>query len=380
VNAHERHPAAAHPGTRSPADADAGVGKQPLVPDDPVASAASHHHTVDYYKHRVGQFMADAFSVKHDSILTMQTPLARSKGNPPHSFLGEALAFAIGAAGGPFVDALEIGVVASAIVKQAIPALANAVGNSVSKSGPSGPGSLATGSFCVDYAHAVKEHHALVTQQVESAIHNVQDGKDIVGALGGQNVAGRLQLTPGQEGSVRRETQRETLDAWTVAMQKTGDKKDHNKQGYSDPSTGQLHLDSLLLRLNGTIAANRAQTARMEGVGNDAAQIDGDRRLDSIPVQRTMNVTWDHGGGLTGQFGMSISAGGHMAEDELGHDDKAVIAGFYDNKSLLFPPTSEDFQKDEKIIKQDYPKGLHKIWNLIKGQTPHQLGFKMQGD
>lgn len=379
MNAHDHHPAAAHQGSRSSADADAGVGKRPLVPDDPVASAAKAHG-VEGYKKQVRQFMADAFSVKHDSILTMQTPLARSKGNPPQSLLGEALKFAIGAAGGPFVDALEIGVVASAIVSQAIPAFANAVGSSVSKSGSPGPNSLATGSFCVDYAHAVKLHHDIVTQRVEDSIHNEQDGKDIVGALGGQHVAGKLRLTSGQEGSVRRETQRETLDAWTVAMQKAGDKKDHGKQGYSDPSTGQLHLDSLALRLDGKVVASRAHQARMEGVGNDAAQIDGDRLLENIPVQRTMNVTWETGGNITGQFGMSISASGHMAEDELGHDDKAAVAGFYDGKSLVSPPTPEDFKNDEKIINRDYPKGLQKIWGQIKGKTPHQLGFSMKGD
>ncbi|HEX8111108.1 MAG TPA: hypothetical protein VF516_25435 [Kofleriaceae bacterium] len=219
----------------------------------------------------------------------MGNPLARSNGNPPHSFLGDALKFAIGAAGGPFVDALEIGGVAAAIVKQAIPALAAAVGNSVSKSGPSGPDSLATASFVTDYAHAVKEHHAIVTQRLESAIHNVQDGKDIVGALGGEKIAGRLQLTSGQEGRVRLETQKETLDAWTVAMQKTGDK------------------------------------------------------------------------------------------DEFGHDDKTAAAMFYDQKSL-FPVTSDEVKKDDAIVDRDYRKGLHKIWNIIHDQTPHQLGFSTKGD
>lgn len=375
MNAHDHHPAAAHNDAHAPAGADAGAGKRPLVPDDPVASA-SKTHSVDAYKKRVGQFMADVFSVKHDAIISFGNPLSRSNGNPPHSLLGDALKFVIAAAGGPFVDALEVGVAAGAIIRTAIPELASAVGSSVGQSGSSGADSLATASFVTDYAHAVKEHHAIVTRRLENAIHSEQGGKDIVQALGGEPIAGRLQLTSAQEGRVRSETQRETLDAWTLAMQKTGDKKDHNQQGYSDPSTGQLHLDGLLLHANGQLASGGQ--ARMEGVGNDAAQLNANRKLKDIKVQRTMNVRWDYPG-FSGGFGMSISASGHMADDEFGHDDKTAAAMFYDGKSL-FPVTSDDVKKDDAIVDRDYRKGLHKIWNIIHDKTPRELGFSIKGD
>lgn len=375
MNAHDHHPAAAHTDAHSAADADA-VGKRPLVPQDPVASA-SKTHSVDAYKKRVGQFMADVFSVKHDAIISFGPALTRSNGNPSHSFLGDALKFVMLAAGGPFVDALEVGVAAGAIIRTAIPELASAVGNSVGKTGPSGPDALATASFVTDYAHAVKEHHAVVARKLENAIHSEQDGKRIVGALGGENIAGQLQLSSSQEGGVRSETQRETLDAWTLAMQKAGDKKDHGQQGYSDPSTGQLHLDGLLLHLNGKLVPGGQ--ARMEGVGNAAAQLDGNRKLKDIPVQRTFNVRWDYPDG-SGQFGLSISASGVMKDDEFDWEDKAAAAMFYDNKKDLFPVTSDDVNKDRAIAERNYRKGLHKIWNIVNDQTPHELGFSMKGD
>src|SRR5262249_28683535 len=125
---------------------------------------------------------------------------------------GDALTFAIAAAGGPFVDALEVGVIAGAIIRTAIPQFAAAVGGSVGKSGPSGPDELATASFVTDYAHAVKENHAIVTRKLENSIHSEQDGKRIVESLGGENIAGKLQLTSTQKNEIRAETQRETLD------------------------------------------------------------------------------------------------------------------------------------------------------------------------
>lgn len=375
MNAHDHHPDAAHHDSHASAGADPGVGKRPLVQDDPVASA-SKTHSVDAYKKRVGQFMADVFSVKHDAIISFGPALTRSNGNPSHSFLGDALKFVMVAAGGPFVDALEVGVAAGAIIRTAIPELAAAVGGSVGKSGPSGPDALATASFVTDYAHAVKEHHAVVTRRLENSIHSEQDGKRIVESLGGENIAGKLQLSSAQEGGVRGETQKETLDAWTLAMQKAGDKKDHGQQGYSDPSTGQLHLDGLLLHLNGKLESRGE--ARMEGVGNAAAQLDGNRKLKDIPVQRTFNVRWDYPDG-SGQFGLSISASGVMKDDEFDWEDKAAAAMFYDGKDL-FPVTSDDVQKDRAIAERDYRKGLHKIWNIVHDKTPHELGFSVKGD
>jgi hypothetical protein len=376
VNAHEHHPEAAHPGTRSSADADPGVGKRPLVADDPTATAASHHHhTAEFYKTRADQFVADMFNTKVRAIDNFAPSLTKSA-KAPHSLLGDAVAFAIGAAAGPFVDALEVGAVAAVIIKEAIPHFAGAVGQSVSGKGAD-PNPVDVATFATLYGHAINEHRSIVSHNLKSKIDNEQEGKRITEALHGDLVAGHLYLTTTQVGSLNGQTQRETLDAWTVAMQKVGDKKDHGQQGYSDPSTGQLHLDGLLLHLNGKLVPGG--TARMEGVGNAAAQLNGNRKLKDIKVQRTMNVRWDYPDG-TGGFGLSISASGVMKDDELGWDDKAAAAMFYDNKKDLFPVTSDDVNKDRAIAERNYRKGLHKIWNIVNDQTPHELGFSMKGD
>jgi hypothetical protein len=380
VKAHDHHPDAAHHAKQPSAEADGAVGKQPLVQDDdddPVATAAGHHkhHTANFYKTRVDQFVGDLFNTKVRAIDNFSHSLAKS-GSPPHNLLGDAVAFAIGAAAGPFVDSLALGVIAAAAVKEAIPHFAGAVGKSLG-GGSSNANPVEVATFATLYGHAINEHRSIVSHQLKAKIHDAKSGKHVVHALGGEVISGHLYLTNGQAGSLNAQTQRETLDTWTVAMQKAGDKKDHNQQGYSDPSTGQLHLDGPTLLLNGTFRRQGGE-ARMEGVGNAAAQLNGDRKLKDIKVQRTFNVRWDYPDGQ-GQFGLNISASGKMADDEFGDDDKRAAAMFYDGKDL-FPVTSDQVKKDAATAQRDYRKGLHKIWNMLHDKTPHELGFSMKGD
>jgi hypothetical protein len=376
VKAHDHHSDAAHHAHRPSAEADAAVGKRPLVQDDddddPVATAAGHKHNAHFYKERVDQFVADLYNTKVRAIDNFSHALVKS-GKPPPNLLGDALSFAIKAAAGPLVDALAIGGIAAAAIKEAIPLFAGRVGRSVA-AGTSGDDAVAVASFATAYGHAINEHRATVSHQLKSKIHDAKDGKHVVHALGGHVVSGHLFLSPGQVGNLNDQTQRESLDAWTVAMQKAGDAKPNNTQGFSDPSTGQLHLDGLTLFLNGHLDSRGV--ARMEKVGDAAANLNGERKLKDIKAQRTMNVRWDYPDG-SGGFGMSISASGHLAEDEFHHDDQTAAASFYLEKSLFPGP---DGKTHEATIKSNYPKGLHKIWNLINDKTPHELNFKIQGD
>lgn len=374
MKAHDHHPDAAHHTPRPSAETDGAVGKQPLVQDDddPVATAAGHKHNAHFYKARVDQFVGDLFNTKVRAIDNFSHSLVKS-GSPPHNLLGDAVAFAIGAAAGPFVDSLALGVIAAAAVKEAIPHFAGAVGKSIG-GGSSNANPVEVATFATLYGHAINEHRSIVSHQLKTKIHDAKSGKHVTQALGGEVVGGHLYLTNGQAGSLNGQTQRETLDAWTVAMQKAGDKKDHGQQGYSDPSTGQLHLDGLTLLLSGNYRSGGV--ARMEGVGDAAANLNGDRKLKDIKAQRTINVRWDYPDG-SGGFGMNISASGHMAEDELGHDDKTAAASFYLEKSLFPGPGGGTH---EATIKSNYQNGLNKIWSLIHDKTPHQLNFKIQGD
>lgn len=374
MKAHDHHPDAAHHAKHPSAEADGAVGKQPLVQDDddPVATAAGQKHNAHFYKTRVDQFVGDLFNTKVRAIDNFSTALAKS-GSPPHNLLGDAVAFAIGAAAGPFVDSLALGVLAAAAVKEAIPRFAGAVGKTIG-GGSSNASPVAVATFATLYGHAINEHRSIVSHQLKTKIHDAKSGKQVVHSLGGEVSGGHLYLTNGQAGSLNAQTQRETLDAWTVAMQKLGDSKPNNTQGYSDPSTGQLHLDGLTLFLNGHLDSRGV--ARMEKVGDAAANLDGDRKLKDIKVQRTMNVRWDYPDG-TGGFGMSISASGRLADDEFGHDDKTAAASFYLEKSLFPGP---DGKTHEAAINANYKKGLHKVWNIIHDKTPHQLNFKIQGD
>ena len=377
MNAHDHHHAAAHKDAHASAGTEGAVGKQPRVPDDPVASAAGHHHTPHFYKTRVDQFVGNLFDTKVRAIDNFAPSLARSP-KAPHNFLGDAVAFAIGAAAGPFVDALALGEIAAAVIKQAIPLFASAVGKSVAGK-PSDANPVDVATFATLYGQAIDKHRSIVSHKLKAQIHDEKDGKRITGALGGDLVSGHLFLTTAQATSLNAQTQRETLDAWTVAMQKVGDSKPHNEQGYSDPSTGQLHLDGLRLFANGTLDSRGE--ARMEKVGNAGAQLNAKRRLEDIKVQRTMNVRWEypsHSGG----FGLSVSAGGHRKEDEFGHDDRTAVAMFY-NLQSLFPAPGDDAKKIQQkndIVDRDVSKGLDKIWNKIKGQTLQGLHFTVKGD
>lgn len=386
VNAHHQHPEAAPKGSRSSAGADPEVGKRPVVPDNLKATAASTGHDAHFYKHRVGQFMGDLFSVKNNAIISFNQSLSRSAVPVQNSFLGQAFQFVIGAFGGDFIDALKLGTVAAKIIKAALPKFAEAVGSSVSSS-PGGPTSVDTSTFLTLYAHAIKTHHDIVTHDMKVAIHDPAEGKTITDALGGTVDDGGLHLTQTQAANVTAQTHLETLDAWTVAMQKRGDAdvnakgknpKDHKGQSYGGAGLGQFHLDSLKMwptRLESDVGL----VARMHGVGNDAAQLEGKRKLEDIPVQRTANVRWDRGGGWTGAFGMSVSASGHVASDGLDVFDRQAVASFYSGKNLL-NPLPEDQKKDDALTKQDFPKGIQKIWDTIKGKTPEELGFEMKGD
>jgi hypothetical protein len=377
VNAHDQHPEAAPKGSHPTAGAGPEVGKKPVVPDNLKATAASHqpHHTVDFYKQRVDQWVGNLFDTKVRAIDNFAPSLSRSQA--PHSFLGSAVAFALTAAAGPFVDALDLAAVAAVILKNAIPLFAGKVGESIT-GGPVGPTPVDVASFATIYGQAIDKHRSIVSADLKAKIHNENAGEQITEGLHGDLVQGHLYLTTAQVTKLNAQTQNETLDAWTVAMQKVGDKKDHGHQGYSDPSTGQLHLDGPTLLLNGMFRKQGGE-ARMEGVGNAAAQKNGGRKLKDIKVQRTFNVRWDYPDG-TGQFGLSISASGKMAEDELGNDDKAAAAMFYNPKKDLFPVTSDQVKPDAAIAERDYRKGLHKIWNMLNDQTPHELGFSMKGD
>jgi hypothetical protein len=375
MSARDHHPAAANDGTHAASHDDGAVAKQA---GGPVAEAAGKggKHDAEFYKHQVNHFVGDLFNTKVRAIDLFAPALVRSE-RPPTSILGSAMTFAITAAGGPFVDALALGAAAAVIVKQAIPTFASQVGKTMGSGSDPNPVEVAT--FATLYGHAINTHRSLMAERLKAAIHDEASGKRVVESLNGHAVGKDLYLTQDQTARLTDQTQRETLDAWTVAMQKLGDKKDHGKQGYSDPSTGQLHLDSLLLHANGKLEAGGAREARMEKVGNPAAKLDGDRRLRTIPVQRTMNVRWEYPGGMSGAFGMSISASGVLREDELGHDDKTAAAMFFDGKSL-FPVVSDDVKKDNAIVERDWRKGLHKIWNILNDQTPHSLGFAMKGD
>lgn len=373
MSAREHHPAAAHEGAHPASHDDDAVGKQPGAAEAAVAGKGGHD--VAHYRHQAGHFVANMFDTKIRAIDNFAPSLVRSK-KPTTSLLGSVLGFAIGAAGGPFVDSLAIGAGAAVVLKQAIPLFAGAVGKSLESSTDPNPVEVAT--FATVYGQAIDTHRSIVADRLRAAIHTEADGKRIVGALGGHEVSGDLYLTSDQVTRLNDQTQRETLDAWTLAMQRLGDKQDHGKQGYSDASTGQLHLDSLLLHANGKLEAGGKREARMEQVGGPAAKLDGNRRLRTIPVQRTMNVMWEYPG-KSGAFGMSIFANGAMKEDELGWEDKTAAAMFFDGRSL-FPVVSEDQQKDAKLVERDWRKGLHKIWNIINDQTPSSLGFSMKGD
>lgn len=372
MKAHHHHPDAAHHARHSSAEADGAVGKQPLVQDDddPVATAAGHKHGPHFYKHRVDQFVTDLFETKVRAIDNFSPALAASE-KPPSNLVGDALSFAIKAAAGPFVDALALGAIARAAIKEAIPTFAGKVGQGFARE-TSGNDKVSVADFATAYGHAIKEQRAIVSHQLKSQIHDAKDGKRVVHALGGHVVSGELFLNPEQVKHLNKQTQRETLDAWTVAMQKKGDSKP-DPQGYSDPSTGQLHLDGLTLHLDGTIQSGGV--ARMEKVGDAAANLNGKRRLKDIKAQRTMNVRWEYDG--SGGFGMSISASGHLATDEFGYDDKTAVASFYQQKSLFPGPDGKTYKA---TINAAYPLGLHRIWNHIKGKTPHELGFRIDGD
>lgn len=383
VNAHDHHSEVEHKGSRSSAGADPQVGKLPVVPDHLKATTASTGHSAHFYKHRVGQFMDDLLSVKNNAIISFNQALTRSAPPVQNSFLSQALQFVIGSFGGDLVDVLKLGPAAAKIVKAALPKLSDAIGNGLNKS-EGGPTAVDTSTFVTAYAHAVKIQLSIVSHDMKTAISDPATGKDMTEALGGQVAGDKLLLTQTQTTSVTQQSHIEALDAWTITMQKRGDAqtnaKDHKGQSYGSAGLGQLHLDSLKILPDGSVQSDPGHQARMKGVGNDAAQLDATRNLEDIPVQRTANVRWERAGGLQGAFGMSVSASGHAAEDGLDQLDRQAVAAFYDRTIVVNPQDHDQLVNQQPLVNQNFPKGVQKIWDAIKGKTPQDLHFKMKGD
>jgi hypothetical protein len=357
VNARDHQSSTAHKDSHTPGADHGSVGKQPLV-----EASAARAPSVASYKKQVRQFMDDLFSVKATAISTFGTPLGKSKTHPSPSFLGQALKIAIGAAGGPFVEALALGTAARTIVTAAIPLFADAVSNSVKKGGDLG-NSVAVASFLTEYVHAVKVSSEKISGPLERGVTDVAHGRSITAALNGEQVDDKYLLKSEQVSRVRAQTQLETLDAWTIALQQQGDAQ--GKQGYSDQSTGQLHLQSLAIFGNGKLEVQSPAIATMEQIGHDAVLLNGSRPLESIPVQRTMNVIARDGEDK--HFGMSVSASGRILADEFHDDDKRVLLSFYNSR------------KKDKTKPATVDAALHDIWDGIKTRSPRELGFAMKG-
>lgn len=366
MNAHDHHSTPAHTDAHTSADPGA-VGKQGRV-----EAEAAKAPTADHYKRQVRQFMADVFSIKHDTILSSQVPLTLGPVKPPTSLIGEVLKFAIGAGGGPFMNAIGLAGLARDAVSAALPHFATVVGSAFKEKSKASK-AIALEDFITDYAFTVRENQDSVTSAVEAKITDAKTGKDTVASLHGEDHGGKYSVSNANEPKIRTQTRLETLDAWTVVLQKAGDQQDKGRQGYSDASTGQLHLDSLAIYATGRFQAARNRSAWMEKIGDKAAQYNADRPLASIPVQRTINVqvvdsNEDH-------FGLSISASGNIRDtkgkvtrDEFQETgpESSTLQSFYRSR-----------HKNVKAVNNEV--ALADVWDAIKGQTPRQLGFAMKG-
>jgi hypothetical protein len=367
VNAHDHHSAPAHTGSHTATVAPGGVGKQPKV-----EAQAAKALTKEDYKSQARQFMKDVFFIKNSAIGASQGPLGTSPVKPSPNFLGEALKFAIGIAGGPFMDAVGMVGVARAAVGAGIPLFANLVGNSF-KNKQKTVKTIALEDFITDYQFAVHEHGDRVTKELTDSITSAHDGKTTVDSLNGVMNGGKLSVSSAQQPKIGAQTRLETLDAWTVALQKQADLQDKGKQGYSDSSTGQLHLHSLAIYANGKLEVATPALARMDGIGNKAAQYNAGRPLQSIPVQRTINVLVkdsqdDH-------FGLSIAADGKIT----GKDGK-VTKDEFQGKGPESDVLKSFYKSRTRSKSVTHEEALAEVWNVIKTQSPSRLGFTMKGD
>jgi hypothetical protein len=327
---------------------------------------------VKHYKNEAKRYVGLIFRQKARAIDDMGESLAEKK-SANSGLLGNALKFLIPLGAGQLMTALAIEGLAADLFKSGMSAFAGAVANSM---GGRGAKPIDPKEFCANYTALLDDQQTPMGNHMAGGIHTKAEGESVVGGLQTQfNNLDRI-----YQGA-----QREALDAWTQAMQKVGEKANHKGpggQGYSDSSTGQLHLDKLLLHIDsGSVHADpdSAKQARMEKVSNDGAKKNAARPLGTIAVERTMFVNWK-GWGVGGEFGMGVSPSGKIASDEIGSWDRWAMASYDHGKKLDKDDGKWETDSDQKLIDKQWTQGRTKLWDAIKGSTPSGLGFRMNGD
>ena len=333
------------------------------------ATAEAAGASVQHYKNEAKRYANLIFRHKARAIDDMGETLAEKK-SADSSLLGNALKFLIPLGAGQLMGTLEIAGIAADLFKSAMSGFANTVASSMAKSG----GSVDPKEFCANYTALLDERHGPAANHIAGGIHSKADGKDVVAGLKKQW---------DNKHAIYQGAQREALDAWTQAMQKVGERANGKNQGYSDASTGQLHLDKLLLHIDKSQHVHAdlgsKHQARMEKVSNAGAKQNASRPLGQIHVQRTMFVTWE-GYGVGGEFGMGVSPSGSIASDEIGDWDRWALASYFHNKKLDKKDGFWEKDSDQGLIDSTWTQGRTKLWNHISNLTPSNLGFTMKGD
>lgn len=233
--------------------------------------------------------------------------------------------------------------------------------------------------FCQDYTQSLRMSKDKVVEQVRSQIVG-----DLAQVRAAASAFRRMQQDPQRISFIKLNQEQEVLDLWTNMMlaekerrknRKIGDKDDPGKIGsadYGSATEGRVLLAAGRLEANWPYPENpfrwtrSPDTVTMPGVPDRARQKNLNRKIQDMPVVRTMRVSTSL---TTMWFTVAMSADGTETAQPFHSDPDLmewVLASFLLDRPVR--PGSDD-------IKANWRLGITKCWDQVRNKTFAELGI-----
>lgn len=240
--------------------------------------------------------------------------------------------------------------------------------------------------FCEDYETELTARGSRTT--IREKLERIDSAKRLA------KTKRSLRAMHDNRGAVQAAQRNQLLDDWTNALRIQMMEDPHGKGGvggqdYDDSTAGRIHLDGMFLEpTRSGFQLQVDANARMASVpGQDARNVNVDRRLEDIRVARTFDVGFRDEVGTSLQFAGAVSPAGALRHNDIQTKDQSdarwALASYYLGERLRPPPESNsrnpDAPWDRQKIHDNWDKGLTKVWNQIRGKTLRQLGVGSVG-
>jgi len=163
----------------------------------------------------------------------------------------------------------------------------------------------------------------------------------------------------------------EVVTAWTNVLRNSGkDPKAAGGIGHNDgdgrpldnAAPGRLHIDGIRINADYSVDHSHADATLKDLPGN-AAYFYRHRRLESLPIARTLKFHMVRSRPIDGAFG--VNANNHVVGDTKDDTSKMVFASYH-TRTMLDPANQAGID-DATTIEDNWQQGIDDLWGVVKG-------------